>query len=467
MTLYRQIAEDVRKSILQGVYGVDEKLPSVRDVSKQREISINTVLRAYGLLEQDGWITAAARSGYYVCSQDTVGNQAEAVGAPWTGHFEDLMPKLLEHSRNTELLNLSVAQPEPDVVPELLICKKLRDVLRNRTADALGYCDPSGMLELRKQIALLYAGSGLAVDPNRVIVTNGCQEALYIAMRTVAKAGEIVAVQSPCYCGALQLLSSQGVKILEIPSTPDHGIRMDLLHTALKKYRISACYVTPTLGNPNGSTMPEDSKKELCYLARRQGFSIVEDFSNGDLCTAEEGRRPLKTYDRGNNVILCSSVSKTLSPGLRTGWLVPGKKLAESKELKYETSLNASTMNQLTVSGLLAAGDYRRQVIKAQSIHANSLGKLRQAILCGFPVGTTVSDPAGGHCLWVELPQGYDAGEICRSCFDEGIVLAPGNIFSVDRNYDNCMRIGWGGRWSKKVASAIQTAANIAKSSRC
>lgn len=466
MKLYEQLADEIRRAIRGGVYAAGGKLPSIRDISKSKRVSVNTVQKAYSHLEQRGQILARARTGYFVQqAHNRVPPEAE-LGEPWSGEFVDLMPSLLAHTAHPNVLNLGLAQPEADVTPYDLIAKTMRSVLRHNGGEIFGYCDPAGVSELRQQIAKMMSAVGLRANVSDLIVTNGGQEAIFIALRILTRRGDVVAVESPCYCGTLQILSSLGLRILEIPSFPGHGIRQDLLAVAAKKYRIAACYVMTAVSNPCGGSMTQSDKESLCVLADRLGFPIIEDFVNAELANTEEGRRPLKSYDKANNVLMCSSFSKSLSPGLRTGWIVAGPHQAQALKLKYGSSLGVSPLNQLSVARLISAGHFRRHVVKARRVHAQTLRILRDTVEAYFPEGTTISRPSGGFCLWVQLPDGYDTKQISQMCFEAGVAFAPGYIFSVNREMQNFLRISWGGTWTERITSGVQTVASMIRKAR-
>ena len=464
MTLYVQLADEFRRAITHGVFETGDRLPSVREVSEDKLLSMNTVLKAYRVLEEEGWIRARERSGYFVNQQQL---DESAPIEPWSGEFEDLMPKLLANAQNRDVLNLGLAQPEAELIPHAEIAKSMRRVVRESGPEVLGYCDPAGLWELRRQIAKSLRKNRLTTDIDNIIVTNGCQEALNVAFQILTTPGEIVAVQSPTYCGALQALSNLGLRILEIPASADNGIDQVALRAANQRLngRIACCYVMTGVSNPQGATMSREDKESLCELAEEQGFSIVEDFTNGELTDSEEDRRPIKSYDPYDNVVLCSSFSKTLSPGLRTGWIVAGRHQAEALKIRYGSSLSASTLNQMIIAQMLSNGEYRRHLARVRPVHAQTLRLLRSSIEDQFPRRTVVSPPGGGYCLWVRLPRGYDTEKISVAAKDRSVMFAPGRIFSVNRDYSNYLRVGWGGRWSSRIAQGVGTLADVIRRS--
>ena len=456
MSLYQELADEIHQSILEGVYSSGERLPSIRDMSSSRQLSVNTVQKAYSQLEQRGVISARPKTGYFVRLHSGKTPTSSNSGRPWRGDFVDLMPTLLSYTGRTDLLNLGLAQPESDVIPDELIAKTMRSILRSEGSDLFAYCESAGLPELRNEIVKLMSGYGLTVGSGNIVVTNGGQEAITIALQAVTSAGDIVAVESPCYCGALQTLSNLGLEILEIPSSQDHGIRQDVLADASTRHRIAACYVMTSVSNPKGGSMTEADKRSLCELADYAGFSIVEDAVNLELGDSEEIRRPIKAYDDSDNVLLCSSFSKSVSPGLRTGWIIAGSHQADALKLKYGASLNVSPLNQLTAARLISAGHYRRHITKLRKIHSQTRRLLQESVERYFPADTEVSDPAGGHCLWLQLPERFDTTQISIKTVESGVAFAPGKIFSARGDLQNCLRIGWGGSWNQNVDCGIQ-----------
>jgi DNA-binding transcriptional MocR family regulator len=190
-------------------------------------------------------------------------------------------------------------------------------------------------------------------------------------------------------------------------------------------------------------------------LTNRANVAVIEDDLCGDL--AYDVARPLtaKSFDRKGLVLLCSSVSKILSPGYRVGWVLAGRFRAEIERLKLFTSVAAPSLPQLVVAEFLESGSYDRHVRRLRATLACQMESVRQAIARYFPAGTRISRPAGGYMLWIELPPKIDALKLHRAALLERISILPGTLFSATGRYKNYIRINCGHVWTKDHDRAL------------
>ncbi len=180
--------------------------------------------------------------------------------------------------------------------------------------------------------------------------------ALSFCMMALGKPGDTIAMESPCYPGSLQLAVSLGFKVLELPTHPVTGIEVDALKKVINK--IDICLLVPNFNTPLGSCMPEENKKEVVQLLAKHGVPLIEDDIYGDLYF--NGQRPkcCKTFDKEGMVLWCSSISKTLAPGYRVGWVAPGKYKEQVQKLKWVHAVSSSTINNEAVANFLKSGRY-------------------------------------------------------------------------------------------------------------
>ena len=162
-----------------------------------------------------------------------------------------------------------------------------------------------------------------------------------------------------------------------------------------------------------------------------------------------------KSFDLEGLVLLCSSMGKTLAPGHRIGWAVPGKFKAEVHRLKHTCSIGNPTVTQLALADFLATGGYERHVRRLRRTYAELAERISGSIARNFPAGTRVTRPQGGQVLWVELPGNVDTLELHRAALAEGISIAPGPIFSARQQYRNCMRLNCANPWSETIEGAL------------
>lgn len=458
-TLYQQLAEDLRTSIRQGSFQPGDRLPGVRQLSRQRNLSIATVIAAYRLLEDQGVLESRQRSGFYVRAQ--LSNRIPQPRpltdtphpAPVTG--QEMVVQLIRAASNPSVVQLGAAVPAPEFLPTRAIERALIRSARQHRVRSANYEFSPGSPELRRQLARRMAEAGCAVNPDNLVITNGTQEALSIALRAVTRPGDVVAIESPAFYGLLQVLESLGLEALEIPTHPLTGISIEALELAISRWPVKACVVVPNFSNPLGASMPLEHKKRLVRLLDRQQIVLIEDDIYGDL--AFSGQRPPLCMGMTNsgNVILCSSVSKTLSPGLRVGWIAPGRFQQRVEYMKYVLNLATPTIPQLAVADLLESGVYERHLRKVRGEYAQAVARMTQAVSDYFPEGTRVTRPQGGFVIWLELPDSVDSFDLARRALAQGISIAPGPIFSPSQKYRNFVRLSCACVWNTRVEKAL------------
>jgi DNA-binding transcriptional MocR family regulator len=207
-----------------------------------------------------------------------------------------------------------------------------------------------------------------------------------------------------------------------------------------------------------------DRKQEIVELLARHSIALIEDDIYGDLCRPGDRRPPAaKRYDKKGLVLLCGSISKTLAPGLRVGWVAPGRFKAKVLQLKTNQTLTSPTITQLAVGEFLEHGDYDAHLRTMRIRLADQVQKCSRAVTDYFPAETRISRPQGGFVLWVELPASIDATALCREAMNRHrISIAPGCIFSATgRRYQNCFRLSCGYPWSSEFDEAIKTLAKL------
>lgn len=320
---------------------------------------------------------------------------------------------------------------------------------------ALSYDFPPGYAPLRHEIAKRSIEWGCRLSENDLVTTHGTMEALNLCLRAVAKAGDVIAIESPAFYGTLQIIESLGMKALEIPADPRDGIVLDALASAIRRQKVKACLFVLNYSNPLGSCMPDDNKKALVKLLSRREVPLIEDDIYGDLSFAATRPRTAKAYDKEGLVLLCSSFSKTLAPGYRVGWTAPGRFRPQVESLKFTSSMATVTAPQMAIAEFLQSGGYDRHLRKLRRKLMAQVQQMSNAVGRFFPNGTKVTRPQGGYVLWVELPRSVDSLELHRKALKAKISIAPGPIFSAKQRYKNFMRVSCGQVWSEKLEGAM------------
>lgn len=444
MTRYENLATLLAERIEQGLYRHGEKLPSVRNLSQEHGVSISTVQQAYQVLENLQLITPQPRSGYFVAPRKAK-PPVPAISRPVQRPVEvtqwDEVLTLLDARSDKEMLNFGGGAPDisqPTLKP---LWREMARLVQHNQCDILSYDALQGRRELREQISRLMVDGGTVVDPEDIVITNGCHGALSIALLSVCKPGDIVAVESPSYYGTMQLLRSFGIKVMEIPTDPETGISIEALELALEQWPIKGVILVPSCSNPQGSIMPDARKKAILALAQRHDIVIFEDDIYGELVTDYPRPRTIKSFDIDGRVLLCSSFTKSVAPGLRVGWIVPGRYRDRVLHMKYAAIGSTVPTNQLAMAAFIRDGHYHRHIRRMRQFYQQHLETYTCWIRQYFPCGICVTRPKGGYMLWVELPEGVDMLCVSRQLCRLKIQIAPGSLFSASGKYRNCLRI--------------------------
>jgi len=467
MTLYQDLAQDIENLIARGHYLPGQRIPSVRHLSQERAMSVATVLSAYELLEAKGLVSPRPQSGYFVSLRPHMTMAAPQSPALHLDCSESNISKtvqtVLRGSRDSSFTSFGCALPDPRLLPINRFKNLFMEALRQQPQLLASYDFPPGNLALRQLIAARSAHQGNAdVQADDVVITPGCMEAITMALQMVTKPGDRIIIESPTFFGFLSAAENLGLKVIEAPTCSHTGIDLDFVRKALSKYRVKAVVVIPNFSNPTGALMPDAHKEQLVNLCLEKDVPIIEDNIYADL--AYDGRRPksLLAYDQGGQVISCSSFSKTLTAGLRVGWMIT-KKYAQSAALR-KLSLNTglSQIDQTVLTAYLGGGGFDRHLRRLQKEIAVSTARLIEAIGRHFPKGTSISQPRGGFVIWVKLPRGIDSVKLYHHALHSKINIAPGVVFSSNGAYKNYIRLNSGVIWSEKFEAAVRRIGELA-----
>jgi len=460
LTLYVNLAALLGARIEQGLYRPGDRLPSVRALSLEHGVSLSTVQQAYRHLEDQGLATPRPKSGYFVPASRQVPALpmvSRMAQRPVEVSQWDQVLELISRAPGQEnLLQLGRGRPDIDSPTLKPLLRSLSRLSRRQDANSLTYGCIYGHLGMREQIARLMLDSGCSLSPEEIIITTGCHEALSAALRAICQPGDIVAVDSPSFHGVMQALKGFGMKALELPTDPLTGISLEALELALEQWPIKAIQLTPTCNNPQGYTMPDANKRALLALAQRYDVAIIEDDVYGDLAYSYPRPRTIKSFDQDGRVLLCSSFSKTLAPGLRIGWIAPGRYLEQVLHMKYLSTGSTAQLPQLALTEYLQAGHYEPHLRRMRSQYARSRDLMIDWVSRYFPPGTRVSRPQGSFMLWVELAPGFDSQRLNQILLSQRIQIAPGSIFSAAGKYRNCLRLNYAALPSAEIEAAIR-----------
>jgi len=468
--LYERVAERVATLIERGALRPGEKAPSVRRLAAEQRVSIATALRAYVVLEGRGLLETRPQSGHYVralpAATPLEPRCPERASSPARVSVGALAAEVIDAMGDPAIVPLGCAVPSPAVLPLAAIRRSLARVARTRPATVIAYERAPGVPELRRQLARRSVSFGAPLAPADIVTTTGGMEALTLCLRAVAKPGDVVAIESPAFFGILQAIEGLDMRALELPSHPRDGVTPETLAEALGpargRRRVAAVILTPSFANPIGSCMPDAARREVVRLLARRGIPLIEDDIYGDLSHDGLRPRPAKAYDEEGLVLLCSSFSKSLAPGLRLGWCAPGRFKDAVAAVKLTSTLACATLPQLALADLLESGVYDRHLRRLRPALRSQVASVARAVARGFPEGTRVSRPAGGLVLWVELPRGVDGGALYRRAREARIGIAPGPLFTTTGRFKGYIRLSCGSPFDARIEGAVATLGRMA-----
>ncbi|WP_417359353.1 PLP-dependent aminotransferase family protein [Galbibacter sp.] len=463
--LYNQIAGTIAINIKSGVLKTGERLPSVRNLSKEYGVSINTSKRVYFELEAQSLVQSKPQSGYFVSPMEylklPLPEASQPLAVANSVDPDQLINGVYSAMGRTDLTFFSLGVPSGDLLPLTKLKKEIVLATRSLKEGGTEYEPLQGNVKLRRMVAARSRGWGGSLKESDLVTTSGCMNALVLCLMALAKRGDTIALESPCYPGILHLAASLGLKVMEIATHPVSGIDVKALKNLLPK--IDVCLLVPNFNTPLGYCTPDDNKKEIVSLLAEYDIPLIEDDTYGDIYFGNERPKCCKSFDTHGNVLWCGSVSKTLAPGYRVGWVAPGKYKEQLLKLKYIHSIASTSIIHEAVGNFLLTGRYdnylrnlRRTLHDNYQQYATTIGEF-------FPEGTKISRPQGGLALWIEFPKGIDSGELYNLALKSKISISAGRMFTLQDQFHNCMRLSFGLPWTNELKLKLQQLGNLAK----
>ncbi len=460
MKRYEKFADDIAELIRTGVLGPGEKVPSVRHASRTYGVSPSTVFQAYYLLEDRGLIQARARSGYFVREHAMRPlNEPELtahVAQTTEVDVSELVFSVLASLKDPHTVPFGSAFPSPDLFPLPRLAKSMAHALRRLSPHEIIADMTAGNADLRRQIALRYMVSGVMLPLEELVISNGAMEALNLCLQCVTQPGDLVAIESPTFYACLQVLERLQLKAVEIPVHPREGIDLNALSESLRQLPIKACWFMSSLQNPLGASMSEQKKQALYELLVEHQVPLIEDDVYAELYFGSHPPKPVKSFDREGLVMHCSSLSKSLAPGYRVGWVAGGRYAEQITRLKLMTTISPSVPAQAALADYLQNGGYDRHLRKLRHALEMQQGAMLASAARHFPSSTRVTRPSGGYFLWFEFPEQLDSLKLFNLALSQGISLAPGPIFSANRGFRHCARLNYGHPWDSRCEQAME-----------
>lgn len=361
-----------------------------------------------------------------------------------------------------DAVSLSFGFPFPDSFPRQELSAAVDDVLTSDGFRALQYGGGRYVPELSEGIAARARNRGIDCEGDDILLTNGATHAIDSVSHTFLDDGDVIFAEAPTFMGALKLFENYGVEV-ETFSIDDDGLDVEAVAEALERRDAAGdplpklVYTIPTFQNPTGTTLSPDRRERLLELAADYDFLVLEDDAYGELRFDDNDVTPLAAMEGSERVLHVGTFSKTIAPGVRTGWLIA------HEEIRAQVRrMAAGGSNMFTLSALgryFEEGHYDPVVSDLRTAYAERRDHLLDCLAEHMPAGTTWTEPDGGFFVWVELPEAIDADAMLRTAADEGVTYLPGSHFFVGDGPSNGLRLSFSHATFEEMDRGVQALA--------
>ncbi|HEV2438483.1 MAG TPA: PLP-dependent aminotransferase family protein [bacterium] len=470
--LYRQLHAGIASLIRSGRVASGERLPSVRQLARDLDVSLVTVVQAYQVLAADGLVQATVGRGTFAGGPQPAPT-APAVsretlhaidGTEWQSSLPvhlraprvTAMETLLRAAVRPNVIALAGGIPDPTLFPVRALGRMWHRALAVEDPKFLQYGSPQGDLSLRGWIADHCGSAGIAARPDDVLITSGSQQAIDLMARTLVAPGDLVLVESPTFLTALDVLEGRGVKLIGVPVDED-GMRVDVAAALVERYRPRIVYTIPTAHNPTGVAMSDERRRRLAALARQHNLVVLEDDTCSEFSYDGDAPSAIKAYDSGGHVVFVRSFSKTVIPGLRVGCIVAhGPLMARLIEAKLVMDRFTSPLVQRTLWRYLSSRQYARDLRIARDTYRRRRDTVLRMLEASMPAGIVWTRPTAGFNLWVTLPQDLPAREAFNEALKEGVVCGLGDLFLPHTPPPSGLRLSFADKPEEILAEGVR-----------
>ncbi len=452
-TRVNAVMQTIHAQLASRVLVPGERLPSIRQMAERLNVAKNTIVEAYDRLAADGVIAAKRGSGFYVCGHLPPLSLAD-VGATKDRSIDPLWIIRQSLEAEGDMLKPGCGWLPPSWLPDEEIRRALRRLARDPQTGLLEYGHPYGHFALREQLGRRLGERGVTATARQIILTDSGTQAIDLICRYLVEPGDTVLVDDPGYFNFQALLRAHRVQLIAVPYTeqgPDVGAMAELL--ARHKPRL---YITNTVfHNPTGAVLSPIVAHRVLKLAEDHNLLIVEDDIYAEF--AHNTSPLLASFDGLNRVIHVGSFSKVLTASVRCGYIAVRQDWAEQfVDLKLATTLSSSGLGAELVYSLLRQGTYRHHVDALRNQLADAMGRtLHRLEKLGI---SPWMKPQGGMFLWMRLPHGLDSAKVSQEALQEGVVLAPGNVFSLNQTAAPFMRFNVAQSQAPRIFEVLEKA---------
>jgi GntR family transcriptional regulator of abcA and norABC len=467
---YKQIIDYIKEHIATGEWPIGSKLPSQRELAKMFAVNRSTVITALEELIADGLIEGKMGKGTIVVN-NTWTLMKQEVPTNWNENIQlgnhlasmsTVQTINLEES-NQKLIQLSKGELSSDLFP----LREMKEIFErvSKELSPFGYEVPKGNLKLREAIRFFLKGKDIHASPSSILIVSGALQALQLISIGLLQRGSTVFLEQPSYLYSLSTFQSAGMNLSGIPIDRS-GIQVNKLSVKKQRNERAILYTIPSFHNPTGVLMTPERRNELLRAAENLQLPIIEDDVYGDLWLDSPPPLTLKAQDKYGNVLYVGSLSKSLTPGLRIGWIVgPQPVIERLADLKMQTDYGSSSLSQRVAAQWLESGLYDQHLIKVREqlrIRKEAALYALNSYMKEFAVW---DEPKGGFFIWLRIHQEHSIRDLHVKALAKGVLLNPGTIYAQQSSY--CYRLSYAFASIEEITRGIKILSDIIKINHC
>ncbi len=464
--LHRQIEQYMKDKILHGEWAVGTKIPSQRTLADMFQVNRSTVtvaideLTSQGLLEgRRGGGTKVVNSTWSVLAAEPPLDWNDYVRSGIHHPNSSIIQGIHQNEPRADIIRLGTGELSPDLLPVDTMRRMFQQI--NPHALSLGYEQPKGNPKLREAVADHLKSKQIHVSPSAIFIVSGALQALQLISIGLLKRGSVILTEKPSYLQSLHVFQSAGMRLRGLPMD-ESGIKTGLVSSYRKQYGGQLLYTIPSFHNPTGTVMSEQRRKEIIGLSKKEQLPIIEDDAYGDLWFEEKPPQPLKAMDHEGNVLYVGTFSKTVSPGLRIGWLAgPEPVIERLADIKMQTDYGSSGLSQWAAAEWLSQGHYEKHLTWIRGVLKQKRDAAVQFLKRYAGDIATWRIPAGGFYIWVTFHKPLPVSRFFHELLKQQVLVNPGSIYNGEER--SSIRLSYSYASLADLETGIQAAADTAR----
>ncbi|MGE7761847.1 PLP-dependent aminotransferase family protein [Peribacillus sp. NPDC097895] len=463
-SLHQQIVEWMQQQITRGEWPVATKLPSQRSLADSLGVNRSTIISAIEELIADGLLETKVGSGTFV-SNNTWNVLVSSKQPDWKNYVRNglhepnlkTIQDINQYETDTAIIRLGTGELSPSLLPT----KKIEKTLQTTSFDAhsLGYSEPKGDKGLRQSISDYLESKGVIANPSSLMIVSGGLQALQLISVGLLQKGSMILHESPSYLNSVHPFQSAGMHLVGLSKQGRESIPTQIKRINGRQ-KASLFYTVPTFNNPTNTTWTKEERINLLSICNKEQIPIIEDDVYSDLWFENEPPLPIKSQDTDGLVLYIGSMSKTLSPGLRIGWIAgPITVIERLADIKMQMDYGSSALSQHLVAEWLTSGQYSKHLewlrYELKVRRDFTLTLLNQY----FKGIAEWQIPQGGFYIWLKLCKPIVNPNLFKLAIKESILINPGYIYEPSNNTH--LRLSYSYASEEELAYGIQTLSKI------